>query len=361
VSASAAASSAASSAARGSAVRRAVQLFVSLVVGGLCLWFAFRGIAGGEGALDELVARLRAFPASAVAVFAALYFVQALLRTERWRLQVRGLTGTAPSWRDALAINAVAFAAVFLLPFRLGEFVRPNLCAQRRIMSASAGLAATALERIIDGLVTTALFGLLLVWAPEQFPAEVRAGGLTALLFFGGAVVFLVVAFRVRAPTLALVRRAASLAGHIFADRLTAMVGGFLDGLACFRGPGDVVLYVALSAGFWLLNGLSIHVVVDTLAPGTSPFAGFLCMCFLVIGVMLPAPPGNVGNFHAFARLGLVAAGVTAVPAVATGIIVHTLTTALVVLWAALFLLSGALRVRDAAQAAHAVDLTPST
>jgi hypothetical protein len=75
-------------------------------------------------------------------------------------------------------------------------------------------------------------------------------------------------------------------------------------------------------------------------------------MSFLVIGVMLPAPPGNVGNFHAFARLGLVAAGVGAVPAVAVAVIVHALTTACVIAWAALFVVGGGLRLRGA----HLVD-----
>jgi uncharacterized protein (TIRG00374 family) len=336
--------------------RRALQLLLSLVVGALCLWFAFRGMTGGAGTVDALVAQLRSFSPEAALQSFGLFVVMAVLRTERWRLQVRGLTGVSPSWRDALSINAVAFAAVFLLPFRLGEFVRPNLCAQRGIMSASAGMAATALERILDGLVTTALFGVLLLWSPAHFPPEVRMGGLLALVVFGGAVVFLAVAFRVRAPTLALVRRVASVVSGGLADKLTTMVGGFLDGLACFRGAGDVASYIGLSVVYWVLNGLSVHVVVASLVPGTSPFAGFLCMCFLVIGVMLPAPPGNVGNFHAFARLGLVAAGVPAVAAVAAGVIVHALTVGAIVLWAALFVLSGALRMSDAAHAAHAVD-----
>jgi hypothetical protein len=336
--------------------RRAVQLSVSLIVGALCLWFAFRGMVGGHGTADDLVARLRSFPPSAVAVSFVLFVAQAFLRTQRWRLQVRGLTGVLPSWRDALSINAVAFAAVFLLPFRLGEFVRPNLCAQRRIMSASAGLAATALERVLDGLVTTALFGLLLVWSPDHFPPEVRAGGLTALVVFGGAVIFLAVAFRMRGPTLDLVHRVAAALHEGLAARITGMVAGFLDGLACFRGAGDVAAYVGLSAAYWVLNGLSVHVVVNALVPGVSPFAGFLCMCFLVIGVMLPAPPGNVGNFHAFARLGLMAAGVAAVPAVAAGVIAHALTTAAVIFWAGLFVVTGALRLGDAAHATHAVD-----
>ena len=332
--------------------RRGVQLLVSLVIGAVCLWLAFRGVQGGAGgdgvSVDEVQRLIGRVPASTYALFLSLLAVQCVVRTERWRAQVRGLTGTAPGWRDALTINAFAFAAVFLLPFRLGELVRPNLCARRNIMPASAGLAASALERIIDGLVTTALFGGLMLLAPQDLPPVVRAGGLTALTVFGGAAVFFVVAWRFRSAALSLVRRVVGLASAKLADRLAALIGGFLDGLACFRGPGDVVVYVGLSVAYWAINGVSMLAVVRSVAPDASVLSGLFCLCFLVIGVMIPAPPGNVGNFHAFARLGLTLSGVAAAPAVACAVLLHGLSIIGIVLWAALFAVVGGISLRTA-------------
>src|SRR5204862_4476090 len=129
--------------------------------------FAFRGIASTDEQTGVSWSAIRDTIAAtewwAYAAFAASFAAQFFLRSERWRVQTRGLLGKAPSMREALGINCVANAAVFLLPFRLGEFVRPNICAQRGIMSASAGLAATALERVIDGIVTTGMFGVVLL------------------------------------------------------------------------------------------------------------------------------------------------------------------------------------------------------
>ncbi|MDP2344252.1 MAG: lysylphosphatidylglycerol synthase transmembrane domain-containing protein [Deltaproteobacteria bacterium] len=332
--------------------RRVVQLLVSIVIGVVCLWLAFRGLQGGSDqgdvSVDDVQRLIGTVPASTYVVYAGLLVLQFVVRTERWRGQVKGLTGVAPGWRDALAINAFAFAAVFLLPFRLGEFVRPNLCARRNIMPASAGLAASALERIIDGLVTTAMFGALLLLAPQDLPPMVRVGGLTALGIFSGAAVFFVVAFRFRSAALALVQRVAGGVNQKLANKLEELIGGFLDGLACFRGPRDVVAYLGLSVVYWAVAGFSMLVIVRGVDPSASLLAGLFCLCFLVIGVMIPAPPGNVGNFHAFARLGLTVSGVAAGPAVASAVLLHALNIVGIVLWAALFAVVGGISLRGA-------------
>ncbi len=336
---------------------RVPQLLLTMVIGVACLWFAFRGVVDGASgqdiSVDALLATIRAVPADAIAIFIALFIAQVLLRVERWRIQVAGLTGKAPSWRDALTINLLAFAAVFLLPFRLGEFLRPNLCARRNIMSAPAGLAATALERIIDGLVATAMFGILLVAAPFEWPAWVRAGGVSALAFFGGGIIALLIAMKSRELTLRLVDRFVGRFSPAIASRVNGLLSAFLDGLRCFDGPWAIARYVLLSVAFWAVNGVGTAAVIRGVDPNASWAAGFVCLCFLVIGVMLPAPPGNVGNFHAFAKLGLTLSGIAPLPAVAAAVLLHALNTAVVVSGGILGLAFGSVRLSDAR---HALD-----
>jgi hypothetical protein len=220
-------------------------------------------------------------------------------------------------------------------------------------MSASAGLAATALERVIDGLVATAMFGVLLLFSPFEWPAWVRAGGVSALVFFGGAVVGLVGAMLARDLTLGLLRRVVGVVSAGLAERLAGMVGGFLDGLRCFRGPADIVAYVALSVLYWVLNGIGTAAIVVGVDPGASVLAGFVCLCFLVIGVMLPAPPGNVGNFHAFAKLGLTVTGVATFPAVVSAVLLHAASTVGVAALGLAAMAFGSIRWADAQQALH--------
>lgn len=342
-------------------MNRALKLLLGLAVGAVCLVLAFRGVADTEQqtgiAWSDILTVIRGTAWWGPAGFFALLVAQMVLRSERWRIQVRGLVGKAPGHRESVAINSVAAAAVFLLPFRLGELVRPNLSAQRNIMRSSAGLAATALERAIDGLVVTGFFGLVLLAVRArgriELPAQVEIGGVLALIVFGGALLFFVVAFRWRAGTARLVQRALSVVHGPLAVRVASMLTGFLDGLACFRGPRDVLAYLGLTVAYWLLNALSMLLVMRAMGIDVDPLAAFFCLCFLVIGMMIPAPPGNVGNFHVFARSSLTVFAVAATPAVAFAIVLHALSLLGVALLAGCFFVSGDISLARVRAATH--------
>jgi uncharacterized protein (TIRG00374 family) len=345
---------------------KVIVSFAGLAIGALCLYFAFRGVAATD---EETGVSWHAIGDAIIATswwgYAAwlvLFGTQLVMRTHRWRLQVRGLTGAMPSMRASLAINCVSNAAVFLLPFRLGEFVRPNMSAQRGIMSVSAGLAATLLERALDGIVTTGFFGVVLLLMHDRaVPPAVRVGGFTALAIFGGALVFSVVAFRWRAFTVGLAEKVLGVVHVGLAGKVAGIMRGFLEGLACFRRGSDLAGYLALTVGYWLLNGFSMFVLMRAMHIDADPIAAFFTLCFLVIGVMIPAPPGNVGNFHAFARAGLAVFAVAETASISYAILLHLLTVCSVVFYAALFLLSGDVSIAGVKQAASSSSSSGST
>jgi glycosyltransferase 2 family protein len=314
--------------------KHAIQLAVSILIGGACLYFAFRGVDW-----SDLGARLQSVPWYAHLLYLGALVVMYVLRTERWAIQARGIGMRAPTQREALALNAVGFAAVFLLPFRLGEFARPVLAKQRKIMSVSAGLAVTALERIFDGIITTGFFGLvMLLMRDRQVPAYVTIGGWTALMVFGGALVVLALAFRWREASVRFWHKLIGIVHQGLADKLVRMLRSFLDGLACFPTLSSLAAYLGLSIAYWMLNGASMWMLLRFMGIDAEPLAAFFCLCFLVIGVMIPAPPGNVGNFHAFAKAALVIFGVSEGDAVAYAVVLHGWQTLGVILWGGLFL-----------------------
>lgn len=328
---------------------RLIQLLVSVVIGAACLWLAFRDVPLGEA--RTAIARV---PWWVHVAYLLSMFVQFVLRSLRWSIQVHGQSGRAPPLRDSLAINAVSFAAVFLIPFRLGELVRPYLGAQRGLMRKSTGLAHSAVERILDGLVTTAFFALVLVLLGEhELPDEVRYAGWLGLLVFGGASVVLGLAFWSREASERFWGRLISLLHKGLADKLVGMLGAFLDGLACFRTLGGFLGYVALTVVYWLFNGLAMWLVLWGLGVDASPLVAYFALCFLVISVMLPAPPGNVGNFHAFAKWALTLLGIAEGPALAYAIILHAWQVVALLLWAGVFVLRGDVSLDKVREATH--------
>jgi uncharacterized protein (TIRG00374 family) len=329
-------------------LKRVIQLVVSLLIGGVCLWFAFKNVP-----IDETRAELEAVTWWGHAGFIGLIFVMFIVRTERWNLQVQGVAGRRVGFREALAINAVSFAAVFLFPFRLGELVRPVLSLRRGLMSRSAGIALSAVERVTDGLITTAFFGLVLVFLDNvSLPESVSIGGLMALALFGSASIVLVAAVRWHDAS---VRFWNALLTPIHAGLARALVGileRFLEGLRCFKNGRVLFSYVLLSVLFWALNGLSIYVLLKGMGVDATLFGAFFSLCFLVIGVMIPAPPGNLGNYHYFAKLSLILLGVAPAKALAFAVLTHGWQVLTLVVWGGLFLVTGDVSLQRLKQAA---------
>ena len=56
-------------------------------------------------------------------------------------------------------------------------------------------------------------------------------------------------------------------------------------------------LLVVYGLIFWGLNGWSMWFLLGQLGVDVPLTAGFFAMCCLVLGVMVPAPPANVGEF----------------------------------------------------------------
>ena len=140
-------------------------------------------------------------------------------------------------------------------------------------------------------MVTMGFFGVvMLVPRAEPLPAYVTAGGFTALVVFGGAAVVFVVAFRLRAFSERLTVRVLSLVHGRLAERAAALLRSFLDGLACFKRPTDLFAYLGHTVAYWTLNALSLWVLMRGMGIAVGPMVAAFCLCFVVIGVMIPAP-----------------------------------------------------------------------
>ena len=352
------------------ALKRAVQLAVSLAIGAGMFWFAFHDLPVDGKApqdttfgdrIDFLMSQVARVPWTAHVVYPLLVMVQFVFRTERWRIQAEGVSGRKVARKDAFAINAVAFTSVFLFPFRLGEFVRPVLSERMKIMPASAGLANSALERIVDGLVTAAFFVGVLFLLPDSdaLPAWIHQGKIIAFLVFGGPAVAILLAAKWRETSVRFWRRVLSVVHQGVADKLVGMLEAFLDGLDCFRTKGALAAYLAHTLAYWALNGFSMWILLRMMNIDVSIMAAYFCLSFLIIGVMIPAPPGNVGNFHAFAKEALTLMGVAAGPALAFAFVVHAWQVGSLLIWTGIWLAVGDISLKNVAEAASEPVLDP--
>jgi hypothetical protein len=224
------------------------------------------------------------------------------IRAQRWRLLLRPV-GDVPLGA-ALSATCIGFGASAVLPFRLGELVRPALLARRTGVAMSAALSTVVVERLFDMLLVIVCFlGVALLY---PLPANLRLG--VAWLTGIGATGFvaLLAAHRYRTRAAVLVAWVVDRAPAALATRLRPLVEGFLDGLGVLASGRMVVATLGYSVYLWLVIALTWGFGLLALDIRVPLIVGSLAAMVVVAAfVFLPQGPGFVGTWQAGSVLAL--------------------------------------------------------
>ncbi|HSN13004.1 MAG TPA: lysylphosphatidylglycerol synthase transmembrane domain-containing protein, partial [Anaeromyxobacteraceae bacterium] len=174
-------------------MKRFLQAAAGLAVSGVALWLTLRGKD-----LGAIWAEMRQADYRYFAPYVLLLLTVHVVRTLRWGILLEPVAKIP--FARLNAASAVGFMALVALPFRLGEFARPYLIAERPRIRVSSALSSIVAERVVDGIFTGVLLLVLLGALPAGTPGiqVLRVGGGIVSAAFGGALVFLVVAYRNR-------------------------------------------------------------------------------------------------------------------------------------------------------------------
>ena len=273
------------------------KLVLSLALGALFAWLVLRG---GVPLLPPIEAfehvRWWTVPA-----YVGTLAVTHTFRATRWRFLIRPVKEIP--LKDVVALNWIGFFAIFVLPLRLGELARPALTKMRCGIPISVGFGTVAVERVIDGLVTS----LCVVWAFVALPMlptddpiarALPFYGTLAVAVFVGALVGLGLFLWQKRFATRLVAGTFGLVSKKLGAFVAEKVGSLADGVRSIGEPKlalgfltETLLYWGSNAaGMWLLGwGCGLPM---TFAHGVA------IMGILAIGILLPAGPGLFGNFQ---------------------------------------------------------------
>lgn len=281
-------------------MKRLVQTLAGLAVSAVALWLTIRGkdLAGMWEATRSADYRY-------LLPYVAVLLVIHLVRTVRWGILLEPVARVP--FARLNAASAVGFMALVLLPFRLGEFARPYLIAERPRLRVSAALSSVVVERVVDGLYTGSLLVLMLLALPDGTPGVgvLRAAGVIVSLAFGALLAFLVIAYRNREAAVRLTGRVLGPISPRFAARVGGMMDAFIHGLRLVPSRGKLAAFFLLTFFYWALNGWGLSVLARGFGLELSLLAAYTILGVLVVGVMIPAGPGMVGTFQGAIVLGL--------------------------------------------------------
>jgi glycosyltransferase 2 family protein len=97
----------------------------------------------------------------------------------------------------------------------------------------------------------------------------------------------------------AIVQRAVGWASPRLAEKVAGMVDAFVGALKQLPGPLELAAFFGWTVAYWALNGFGMWLVATRAFDlPLNLFQSYVTLCFLVVGVMIPAAPGNMSTFQ---------------------------------------------------------------
>ncbi len=281
-----------------------INLGVSLVIGGLFIWLAISNDNLNWSVVKEAITqvdwRILFF------YFLLLALIQ-LVRIVRWGILLKPLGEI--SFVRLFSVGSVGIMALMLLPLRLGEFARPILISEPGKIRISAALGTIVAERVVDSLAMASLLASIMYFLPEKMNMEINLRFWSLVILAGCvfALLFLVVAYKNRTAALTLVRKISKPFPKKFSEKLTSFADSFISGLQALPNLKLLLVFLLLTTAYWLLAGFGMYYMFTAFSElnHLGLLEAFAVLSVLCVGLMIPAGPGMVGNFHYFVTLGL--------------------------------------------------------
>lgn len=279
-------------------MKKGIQLVVGCAVSALMLYLVF-----ADSNLEELRASFDRIVWWPVVPFVLLFALHYVLRSIRWRYLLPEPRRELPTLRNRFDAIILGNLASCLLPFRLGEFIRPLVFARWTEYSFGAAFISVVIERFFDlsaVLVSFFIIVQLLPNLPEWIHVAAYSLGvmsLALLLFLVGGCLFPRLIHRAVELAVSPLPRKVARALQRFADDL-------VNGAAVIKTPSRLLMIIVLTTLVWVTAYLQFQAVLWMFPFNQSFLLSVALGVFVALAIALPSAPGFVGVF----QIGCVAA-----------------------------------------------------
>jgi glycosyltransferase 2 family protein len=321
----------------GSNRRSRWTLILSLLVAGVLLFLAFRGVSW-----NEMFKTVRQGRVGYLVLACLIQSVSYLMRALRWRFLLSPEKWIAP--RTVFWAIVVGYLGNNFMPARAGDFIRSVVIGRAAGMSKSYCLATIFIERIVDVmfLVVISLIALMFLegmpgWLFRVMPTMVALGLVGMVVLF--AMPRLEPWFKK-----GLGRMHLPDSWHIFLGRILEK---FLLGMRVFHNRGRALNFIGLTVVVWLIDAFFAKEVASAFDLKLTLVQALLLLAALGLSSAIPSTPGYIGIFQFVAVTVLVPFDFTRSEALVYIIAYQAVHYAVVTVWGAIGLWK--LRARGAA------------
>ena len=284
------------------AIRIGVSLALMIVLLAVFLWNVdFQEVGRALAGADPMML----VAASLVAILA--YWMRSL----RWQFILLPVGRVRHS--SVLLTTAVGYAALSLLPARMGDLIRPLLLARREKIPVSASIASIFTERVFDLWSVVFFFLVFIVWPPAMPNLNDQARRSLEVLSLSGYVVgagllvgtlVLLGLFRYQERFIDLLTRPVGWIKSSWRQPAANFFNHFLDGLRVLQRPRDLFITAVASIIMWYVICWQVKFTLLAFDIDLPLRAAYLIVTMAVIGLAVPTP-GGVGGFHKATQVGM--------------------------------------------------------
>jgi hypothetical protein len=251
-------------------------------------------------------------------VFIYFFFLLAIhiFRTLRWGNLLSGIENVP--FKKLNEASAIGFMMLVVLPFRLGEFARPFLIAQRSNVRRSAAMTTVVLERITDILFIAVLLLALMFFLPDTARnyGVIQKGAIGMFALSVGGFAFLLLARWKHDPVVNLIRKIFGVLGPARAEKVVNIVDGFVGALKQLPDHKNLALFLLWTTLYWAVNGYGMMLFAngfdcsgaagrECLPLNVDAYQTYFLLCVVIIGMLIPAGPAGAGTTQAALIIGL--------------------------------------------------------
>ena len=272
-------------------MNRSIKFILGVLISIIGLYYAFRQIN-----FWELWVSLKNVNFVLITIAIVILLLSNVIRAWRWQILVKPIKDV--SFEPAFSSIMIGYFGNSVLPFRMGEFLRAYVVADKTSLTASTAFGTIVIERILDFIGLSAVILLIMTVYPlKTIGGSIIIGvivlSLTAFIF-----IFLFSGFK---STLLVKIEKLSLLRFGLLRKILLFIKNILDGATTIRATNKLGIILLYTLIIWIMYYCSTYLA--TIATGIElEWFGFgVLLISTTLAISIPAAPGYVGTYHAAA------------------------------------------------------------
>ena len=272
-------------------MNRIIKFILGVLISVIGLYYAFRQIN-----FWELWIIIKNVNFILVILAIVILLLSNVIRAWRWQILVKPIKDV--SFDPAFSSIMIGYFGNSVLPFRMGEFLRAFVVADKTSLTASTAFGTIVIERILDFIgLSIVILLIMTVYPLTSVGGSIIIGvivlSLTAFIFF-----FLFGGFK---SSLLVKIEKSSLLRIGLLHKILLFIKNFLDGATTIRATNKLGIILLYTLIIWIMYYCSTYLA--TIATGIElEWFGFgVLLISTTLAISIPAAPGYVGTYHAAA------------------------------------------------------------